>query len=340
MTQYKDTTTNTWYCKFRYKDYKGESKQKFKRGFKTKREAKEWEINYLNENIKNMYVLDAIEEYFAYISTRLRENTIQNKKWYAKNLSLLHGLTINQVTPKIILFWQEDLSKNGKANKTINQSTNILYSVFNHNNKIYNTIYNPVKTISKLPTETKEKQVWTKEYFDKFLDYVTDPEKIIAYKILFYTGIRYGELLGLTIEDIYDTYIDINKAYNYRQKRMDKTKNQQSVRKVLIPSWLYKEIMSYIDTLYKPNKKMQLFSHPTNTWLQTNLMKICKDNNLKHIRVHDLRHSHATMLINNGIDIMIVSKRLGHKNISTTINTYAHLYETRHQEVIDFLEKL
>ncbi|MGP1568803.1 MAG: tyrosine-type recombinase/integrase [Peptoanaerobacter stomatis] len=287
-----------------------------------------------------MHLIDAIEEYFEYISTRLRENTIQNKKWYSKNLAPLYELTINSITPKIIISWQNELASKGKSNKTINQVTSILYSIFSHNNKMYNTSYNPVKAISKLPTEIEEKQTWTKEYFTMFLEYVKDPVKVLAYKILFYTGIRYGELLGLTIEDIHDTYIDINKAYNYRQKKMDKTKNPQSVRKVLIPTWLYSDIINYINTLYKPNKKTQLFAHPTNTWLQTNLMKICKDNNLKHIRVHDFRHSHATMLINNGIDIMIVSKRLGHKNISTTINTYAHLYEDRHREVVDFLEKL
>lgn len=70
------------------------------------------------------------------------------------------------------------------------------------------------------------------------------------------------------------------------------------------------------------------------------MKRTCIKHNLKHLRVHDLRHSHASMLINNGVDVYIVSKRLGHKNILTTINVYAHLYEERESEVLEVLDSL
>ena len=70
------------------------------------------------------------------------------------------------------------------------------------------------------------------------------------------------------------------------------------------------------------------------------MRRTCAKHHLKRIRVHDLRHSHASMLINNGVDVYIVSKRLGHKNILTTINVYSHLYEERETEVLEVLDSL
>jgi len=59
-----------------------------------------------------------------------------------------------------------------------------------------------------------------------------------------------------------------------------------------------------------------------------------------HIRVHDLRHSHASMLINMGCNIVLVSKRLGHESVSITLDTYGHLYPTQEDDMIDKLEKI
>ena len=119
-----------------------------------------------------------------------------------------------------------------------------------------------------------------------------------------------------------------------------KTKNKQSIRKVYMPKIIMNEIRDYISTFYKPTPALRLFQHSTNTWLQSQMRRTCAKHHLKRIRVHDLRHSHASMLINNGVDVYIVSKRLGHKNILTTINVYSHLYEERETEVLEVLDSL
>lgn len=107
-----------------------------------------------------------------------------------------------------------------------------------------------------------------------------------------------------------------------------------------MPNFIMEEIRAYIKTLYKPTKNLRLFPHATNTWLQSQMKRTCEKYNLEKIRVHDLRHSHASMLINNGVDVYVVSNRLGHKNIMTTVNVYAHLYENRSTEAVDVINEL
>ncbi|WP_278973242.1 site-specific integrase [Peptostreptococcus anaerobius] len=340
MPTYKDKKTGKWRTLIYYKDYRGEPHIKQKRGFKTQREAKEFERDFLSKFTKDITLKQAKEEYFDYISTRLRESTVRNKRWYAKNLEYIEHINLLNISPKAILDWQKHMQDIGKSNKTINQSTEVLYGIFKHNCKMYSNTHNPVKAIEKLPTEKKEMDYWTLDEFNTFLGFVEDPEKSLAFKILFYGGIRYGELLGLQIGDIYDTYIDINKSYDYRSKKFCPTKNKQSVRQVVMPDKIMDDIRAYISTLYKPGKKDRLFSKTTNTWLSRQLKVTCEKYNLHKIRVHDLRHSHATLLINNGIDVLIISHRLGHSNPTTTLNTYSHLYKNRSTEAVDLLNKL
>ena len=87
-----------------------------------------------------------------------------------------------------------------------------------------------------------------------------------------------------------------------------------------MPKLIKNKIKDFIKTIYKPTPKLRLFQHSTNTWLQGQMKRTFTKCNLRYIRVPDLRYSHASILINNDVDIYIVSKILGHKNILTTIN--------------------
>lgn len=340
MTVYKNEVSGKFDVYTRYKNYKNEVKQKRKTGFTRKKDAKEWEDEFLNKCQHELTLEMALEEYLTYVQLKRRESTYRNKKWYSKNLANLHNLFIEDITPSTILAWQKDLKDNGKTNKTINQCTEILYSVFKHNCLMYNKTYNPVATIEKLEVEEREIKVWTLNDFNLFESKLEKKEQILAFRILFFSGIRYGELLGLTVSDIHDTYIDINKAFDYRSKVFCKTKNSQSVRKIEMPKFIMDEIREFINTLYNPPKNFRLFQHSTNTWLQSQMKRTCEKYELNRIRIHDLRHSHASLLINNGVDIFVVSKRLGHKNITTTAKVYAHLYEDRSSEAVDLLNEL
>ena len=168
------------------------------------------------------------------------------------------------------------------------------------------------------------------------------------FNILFYAGLRRGEANALQVDDFHDgehPYLNITKSVNMKNKVKGKylvtlPKNKQSIRKVPIPSKLAELIRFQIDYL-KMNKDFQ------NNWFlcggrnpipdtTADVMKneAEKRANLPHIRVHDLRHSYASMLINKGVDIAIISRLMGHGSPQITYSIYSHFYpETNYKAV-------
>nr|WP_255405125.1 tyrosine-type recombinase/integrase [Thermoanaerobacterium sp. RBIITD] len=78
----------------------------------------------------------------------------------------------------------------------------------------------------------------------------------------------------------------------------------------------------------------------TKYYLHHEMDRGCKKSGVKKIRIHDLRHSHASLLIEMVFSPLLISEKLGHENIETTLQTYSHLYPNKHSEVAEKLEKL
>ena len=78
----------------------------------------------------------------------------------------------------------------------------------------------------------------------------------------------------------------------------------------------------------------------TKSYLSHEMIRGCKNTGVKKIRIHDIRHSHARLLINQGCDALILADRLGHEKVSTTLNTYSHLFPHKQQELVNNLEQL
>ena len=146
---------------------------------------------------------------------------------------------------------------------------------------------------------------------------------------------RKGELLALTLSDINFSHktITINKtlAYVGGVYVNQPPKTQKSNRVIDVPDFLLSEIRTYISKLYKPEPDQRLFCH-SRVWLGTI--------ELKPIRVHDLRHSHASMLIDLGANPLMIAERLGHEDVKMTMNTYSHLFKSHQKEIIEKLEKI
>ena len=140
---------------------------------------------------------------------------------------------------------------------------------------------------------------------------------------------REGELLALTAADIdlVAKQIDINKTYQRLngQDIITPPKTKKSKRKVPIPDFLCQELQSYMDTRYMLSPNERLFP-ATKHFLSHEMERGSKKTGVKRIRIHDIRHSHASLLINQGCDALILADRLGHEKVSTTLNTYSHLF--------------
>ena len=227
--------------------------------------------------------------------------------------------------------------------RTIN---NQLVAILNYAVKFYNLKKNPclaAGTIGKKNAD--EMNLWTIEEFNQFIKAINHKkESVVGFNILFYTGIRIGELLALTISDIeFEKHkIRINKSFQ-RINRMNiitSPKTPKSKRIIDCPKFVTDMIQNFIQMLYKPTPKTRLFEGFTKHKFENDINFYARKANLKKIRVHDLRHSHATMLVNLNENIVAISKRLGHENIQMTLNTYSHLYKDSDEKMLDTLNKL
>ena len=199
--------------------------------------------------------------------------------------------------------------------------------------------------MDKIGSSKREKEInfLTLEEFNELIKDMEDKLYFTIFNILFFTGIRKGELLALTVKDINfsNNTINIDKTFHKINKKdvITEPKTASSIRKIKITSQLCQIIKEYTEILYKPNKNTRLFSL-TGMALQKNLNKYLEEKGIKKMTIHDFRHSHASLLIHKKINILAISKRLGHENSIITLKTYAHLYEDDEKNIINILENL
>lgn len=346
MPAYKDEQRKSWYASFYFTDFDGDRKKKIKRGFKTKKEALEFEREFLNKSkmSTDMSFESLIEEYMHDMSSRLKLSTLETKKYLInfRILPFFKSLKINEITATHIRKWQNELLKSDYSQTYIKTINNQLVAVLNYAVKYYNLPSNPAHlagTIGKKNAD--EMNFWTLEEFKKFIEFEKKPEPKLAFEILFWTGLRLGELLALTPKDIFENKISVEKSYIKLNGEdiVSYPKTSKSKRVVPIPCFLYNNIKDYLSKLYdlKDNERIFKFAK---SYLSKELNRCCKLSNVKRIRVHDLRHSHASLLVNMDVNILTIAERLGHEKVETTWNTYSHLYPNKQLEVAQKLDNL
>ena len=339
----------------RVKDYTGKVIHKKKRGFATKKEALEWERDFLNKATADMGMLfqDFAELYFEDMSHRLKESTIISKHYMVdkKILPVFGKIPINEITPKDIRKWQNNLTayrdENGKpySQTYLKAINNQLTAMFNYAVKYYDLHENPcTKAGSMGKSHAEEMNFWTKAEFEQFIVAVQDkPASYTAFMTLYYTGMRVGELCALTPADVdlEGHTITINKTFQRINGRdvIWPPKTPKSNRVVTIPQTLANCLKEYMDKCYEIQPDDRLFPY-TKSFLNHEMLRGCKKSGVKKIRVHDLRHSHASLLIEMGCQPLLIADRLGHEKIQTTLNTYSHLYPNKQAEVAAQLENV
>lgn len=343
MPVYKDKERNSWYCQFYYKDWTGESKQKRKRGFKREKDAKEWERNFLStlHTTSDITFGALVKNYMADMATRLKPTTMETKRIIidSKLLPYFAKYKICDIDELAVRRWQNELL-NYRDNKGIPYSdtylkiiNNQLSGILNYATVFYKLQKNPCRAVGSIgKCNASAMKIWTLDDFEHFIGYEKKQGGHLAFNILFWSGIREGELLALTIEDFIfdglDEYkLNINKNFEIVKgvQYILTPKTDSSKRCINIPKFLYEEAMDYYNALYEPDPKSRLL-YFTKSFLLKEIKRVAALADLDPIRIHDLRHSHASLLIEIGFDILMVSQRLGHEKVETTWQTYAHLY--------------
>lgn len=331
-------------------DHTGKKKLKHKRGFKTKREALAWGEQFKLQQASNLDMnFQAFWElYRTDMTQRLRENTFRTKEYIVelKILPYFGRRKIMDIKAADIRKWQNQLMKEGYAPTYLKTINNQLSAIFNYAVKYYDLPKNPcVQAGSMGKSQADSMKFWTQEEFEIFVDCVKDkPVSYMAFKTLFWTGIRIGELLALTLNDFdaEEKTLRINKSYQ-RIKGKDvvtEPKTEKSKRIITLPDFLVEEMKDYTSRLYGMMKTDRLFM-VTKSYLEHEMLRGVELSGVKKIRLHDLRHSHASLLISKlGAQPLMVAERLGHEKIQTTLNTYSHLYPNQARDLADQLNGL
>ena len=342
MPVFKNESNGTWYVMARYVNWKGERKQKCKRGFSTKKEAQEWERMFQLQNSSDMDMsFEAFTElYIRDMKSRLKENTWLTKEHIirTKILPYFGKLKISEISTKEVIAWQNEmLAYRDEKKKPYSQTYlktlhNQLSAIFNHAVRYYELRSNPAAKAGNMGSEEhKEMLFWTKEEYLKFIDAMMDkPMLYYAFEILYWCGIREGELLALTPADFdfEKKTLRINKSYQRLQGKdvITTPKTKKSNRVIQMPDFLCDEIQDYFKQLYGLESDSRIF--PLSKYaLKRGMAFGCKASGAKVIRIHDLRHSHVSLLINMGYSAVAIGNRVGHESVEITYR-YAHLFPT------------
>ncbi len=348
MTVEKDPKTDKWLIQYRYKDWTGKNRKSTKRGFKTKREAEEWYRDFLMKQSQScdMKFCDFVTMYLDDMRHRLREHTLINKEYIIKDklIPYFGEKRINEIRVADIRTWQNTLIQQNFSQTYLKTINNQLSAIFNYAVRYYELKDNPCRKAGSMgKAKADEMEIWTKEEFQQFLDCLMDKRvSWLAFQILFWTGIRIGELLALTFADVDldGKIITINKSYQ-RLKGKDvitRPKTPKSNRKVNIPQFLVEDIQDYKKSLYDPHPSDRVIP-VAKTFLEKEMQRGMKLSGMKKIHIHSLRHSHASLLIEMGFSPKEIAERLGHENIETTLNTYSHLYPDKQERLADRLDQ-
>lgn len=351
MPAYKDEKTGKWFAKFYYTNWQGIKKQKWKRGFATKKEALGFERDFLEKQSANpdMTFQNLYEIYMEDMAARLKQSTLLTKKAVLQThiLPFFGSKPINEIKASDVRRWQAKLmsSPNNYSQTYLKKINTELNSIINYAKRFYNLNTNPcgkAGTIGKAKAE--EMDYWTYDEYIAFREGVKDKSlSYICFEVLYWTGIREGELLALSPADIDldNKTISINRTYQRIEGKdvFTSPKTRKSKRKIPIPDFLCQELSDYIQSRYMLDADERLFP-VTKSYLSHEMIRGCKNTGVKKIRIHDIRHSHASLLINHGCDALMLADRLGHEKVSTTLNTYSHLFPHKQQELVHSLESL
>lgn len=294
----------TGMCEVRtyYKDLTGERKQKTKRGFAKKSEALEWEWNFkLKENQSiSMSFQSFVDIYLTDLEPRIKRNTFLTKKHIieTKILPYFWKRKLDDIRTSDVIQWQNEIMKLKKDNgesfsptylKTIH---NQLSAILNHAVNMYGLKDNVARKAGTTgKEENKEMEFWTQEEFQRFLECVADkPISYYAFEMLYWTGIRDGELLALTPAN-----------FNFEKK------TPKSNRTIVMPDFLAIEMEDFIKSLYGIKMGDRIFTI-SKSYLHHEMDRGAKLAGVKRIRIHGLRHSHISLLINLGFFALAIGE--------------------------------
>lgn len=273
-----------------------------------------------------------------------------------------------------IIEWKEQMRAKNYSTVYLNHAFSALKVIFSYAKKEYNLYNNAIEKVGRFKEDpnslTKERplQYWKPDEFRKFLSaadaelknldrsdgrYMTVASVKILVSIMYFCGLRKGEANALLVEDFHDDgehpYLSVTKSVTQQlgigHYLITNPKNRSSVRDVPVCGELAQMLREHLKENVLPLPKfgkdvylVYAVSPIPNTTIEVNKNRLEKEAGIPHIRVHDLRHSFASMLINAGVPIGVISKLCGHSSPEITYRIYSHLYPVTASDAVERME--
>ena len=339
-----------------YHPVTGKQIQKYKSGFKTKKEAKEEYSKLILASAEELAVdkeqptfKTFVEDiYLPWYKTQVKESTYKNRySTIQKHFAYFYRKKVNEIEPIHVQTWQLKLAKEFSPNY-VRIVQGMLAVAFDRAIILGLCERNPARMVGNVKSKKVKVDFWTLEEFQKVIslfykgDYY-EHYLFISFWLLFMTGMRIGEAAALQWDDIdFETgLLSITKTLYYKsmtEYKFVEPKTQASKRTIVIDEDTIKELKEWKEVQQKVLKDCNfVISYsgiPTSKHtLPRALEKLAGLAGIHRIKIHALRHSHASLLISMGENPLIIKDRLGHEKIQTTLGTYGHLYPNSNFEV-------
>ena len=352
----------TWVFEVRYNTLTEKNKKYTSRKYSTKKEALEAErtflMDYGNITANDMTFKTLYDKYYEYQKDKVKGTTLHTYSDRIKYLSSILDIKLTKFDSGCYNLWRKEIMELNLKEGTKNDIQKFLKILLNFATRWYGFSFNdvypkimPFKNPNEKPKE--EMLFFTPDEFKKFISVENDLRYKVAYEILYYCGTRRGELLGLPWK-----YVDFEKHEISIKQNLVKDftgnndflitspKTKSSIRTIPMASILendLKLLKNECKEIYGFNDEWFVLGYdkPMSKWsLRVRKNENCKKAGVKQIRIHDFRHSCASLLISRGANITLVAKYLGHTKIDETLNTYSHFFKSDLDNIISMIDDI
>ena len=352
----------SWFFRVPYVDISGKRIQHMSGKYYTKKEAQVAEREFL-ASIKdktdntNMKFKDLYLAFYDYQKDKVKETTFQTYYDRVPFLECLDNIKLEDFNINHYEMWKKNINSKNLATSTKNDILKFLKAILNYGSKYYNfnfsSVYNKMTNFTNPNEMPKEMEFYTYDEFKQFIKCENDLKYKCLFETLYYCGLRNGEMRGITWDDIdfNKQTIRVNKQiptrYTSKSWKFTSPKTKSSIRTLPLAETLFNDLKElYNNVSQNSNFKSTWFVFgeadiPIVADNPNDRQKIiCKKAKVKKIRIHDFRHSCASLLINNGANVAMVAKYLGHTKVEETLNTYTHLFDSELNSIINIINKL